>query len=164
MSKRDYASADENPARKAQVLIVVLLVVFGAAILWSILAPAHTDYSESSKVTEVTAIMGVCRMNVAAFTASRNAFPGNASEAGCPDKATTHSSGLRVSGGRIDVTVRRIHRLDGKVLSLQATTDPEGTRLAKSGEAVGGWRCSTNAEPRAYLYLPASCRQGPLAQ
>jgi type IV pilus assembly protein PilA len=162
MVRRDYASADENPARKAQVLIVVLLVAFGAAILWSILVPAHTDYSESAKVTEVTAIVGVCRMNVAAFTASRKAFPGNASEAGCPYKATTHSYGLRVSGGRIDVTVRRIHRLEGKVLSLQATTDPEGTRLAKNGEPVRGWRCSTNAETKAYRYLPASCRQPPL--
>jgi type IV pilus assembly protein PilA len=162
MLKRDYASADEYSPRKAQVLIVVLLVVFGATILWSIVAPAHIDYLESSKVTQVTAIVGVCRMNVAAFTASRKAFPGNAKEAGCPEQATTHSSGLRVSGGRIDVTVRRIHRLDGKVLSLQATADSAGTQLAKSGEPVRGWRCSTNAEPGAYIYLPASCRQLPL--
>ena len=157
------AYGNERPARKVQALLIVLLLAFGAAIAWSIVAPSHTDYVQSSKVTQVTAAAGACRMNVAAFIAARKAFPANAKEAGCWEQPTTHSSGLRVSAGRIDVGFRRIHRLDGKVLSLQATTDAEGTQLAKNGEPVGGWRCSTNAGPEAYLYLPASCRQSPLA-
>jgi hypothetical protein len=162
MSRPDDAFAEADPARKVQVMLVVLLVAFGTAILWSIVFPPHTDYSESSKVTQAAAVAAACRTNVAAFIASRNAFPANAKEAGCLALPMTHASGVRVAGGRIDVAIRRIHLLDGKLLSLQATADAAGTRLAKSGEPVRGWRCSTDADEAAYVYLPESCRQGAL--
>jgi type IV pilus assembly protein PilA len=117
-----------------------------------------------SKVTEVAAIAGACKVALTydSYNLVRKAFPKDAAEAGCAldDYGVRYASGIRVTPGRIDVTMHRIHdAVDGKVLTLQAMTGPEGPELASSPERVGSWKCGTNADPKAYRYFPANCRQ-----
>ena len=142
--------------------ILVLAVV--AALAWWVFRPPYADFPERSRVGEAAAAAAACKTSVAEFVQQRGAYPASAKEAGCFEGPTRYTAGLRVSGGRIEVTIRTGHPYpDGRILTFEATRDEAGTARAGPAEAIAGWRCGTNAAIEAYKYFPANCRQAPLA-
>lgn len=113
-----------------------------------------------SLVTEVAAVAGACKVGVQEAGEMKKAFPANATEAGCDTLQSAYTSGVKVTPGRIQVAIKNVHRdVDGKTFTLQAMEDEHSERRATSPANIRAWRCSTNADPGAYKYFPANCRQ-----
>jgi len=154
-------SEPQPPRRTWWPRIVILGIV--AALAWWVATPRYADYPERSKVQEALAVAGMCKTSLAEFIQARRAFASNAREAGCSEEPTRYTAGTRVSGGRVEVTIRTGHPyVDGMVLSLEATRDAAGTTRAGPSDVIEGWRCGNDAAKEAQKYLPANCRQPPL--
>ena len=139
-------------------LIELMIVVAIIGILAAVAIPAYQDYLKRSKITEVAAVAGACKISFQEFTASKSVFPATASEAGCSTAVTTYSNGTNINGGKIEVTIQSIDTgVNGKLLYLQAEKIP-GTP-ATATDTIGAWRCGTNAAATDYKFFPANCRQ-----
>lgn len=136
---------------------LVALVLFGSL--------TYDDSLDRSRVAEAMVVAEACRQSVGAFVEARKAFPSTTREAGCSEDATRFADPVRISGTRIELTLRHVNRtVDGSVVVLEPTGGVEGTTRLSSQGRGGGWRCATTAAPQAYKQFPTYCRQAPLAR
>lgn len=142
------------------VITAVLLAAF--AFIGSL---TYDDQLDRSRISEAIVAADACKESVGAFVENRKAFPSTAREAGCNEEATRYAEPVRISGSRIELPLRNINRsVDGTVLVLEPIGGVGGTTRNSSRGHDGGWRCGTNAGPKAYKYFPTHCRQVPLAR
>jgi hypothetical protein len=150
-----------KPRRRWWLALITLGLV--AALAWHWATSRYEEYLKRHRFTEVFAVAHSCRASVAEFAEEKRTLPGSAREAGCPDGPTAITSGVKVSGGRVEVTIANFDRdVDGSIVILEAMRELDKGVRARPGEVIAGWRCATNAPPEAYFRFPANCRQRPL--
>ncbi|MEK9817206.1 MAG: hypothetical protein VW447_08875, partial [Limnobacter sp.] len=64
-------------------------------VLSAIAIPAFQDYLNRSKVTELMNIAQSCKAGIIEFTATTNAWPANAGDAGCQSNVAAQSQYAR---------------------------------------------------------------------
>ena len=139
-------------------LIELMIVVAIIGILAAVAIPAYQDYLKRSKITEVAAVAGACKISFQEFTASKNAFPVSMAESGCSTATTTYVSATNVNAGKIEVTIQSIDTgVNTKILYLEAEKTPGIT--AGPTDSIGAWKCGTNAAANDFKFFPANCRQ-----
>jgi len=152
--------------QKGFTLIELMIVVAIIGILAAIALPAYQDYTVRSKISEAMLALDGCKIGVAEFLQSNNAFPADANAAGCNTTSTKYVTGLAVNNasGAITVTIQGTgSAADGDTLTLQPTSDAaRTTALAAAGTAIQGWSCGTSGGATHYKYFPAGCRQAVL--
>lgn len=147
------------PVTIRNVLIVVVLAI--AAVLF--LIPAYQDSAPRMRMNEIVAAAGACKERVATYAWDNKRLPADAAQAGCASGDSAHVAEVRVSGGRVDVVIRKTNpSIDGRALVLEAMKDEHATQRAAAGDWIKAWRCSTTAGPGNYKHFPANCRQDPL--
>ena len=139
-------------------LIELMIVVAIIGILAAVAIPAYQDYLKRSKITEVAAVAGACKVSFQEYTASKNVFPPTAQDAGCSTATTTYVAATNINTNKIEVTIQAIDtNINGKLLYLQAEKVPGTAALAT--DTIGAWHCGTNAAAADYKFFPANCRQ-----
>jgi type IV pilus assembly protein PilA len=147
------------PTAVRSALIVALSAIAAALFL----IPAYQDSAPRMRMDEIVAAAGACREKVAAYAWERKRFPADAAQAGCTGGGSAHVAQVRVSGGRVEVVIRKANpSIDGRALVLEPMKDERATERAAAGDWIKSWRCSTTAGPGNFKYFPANCRQDPL--
>ena len=132
--------------QKGFTLIELMIVVAIIGILAAVAIPAYQDYLIRSKVSEVAAALSACKTSVAEYAAAKNAFPGDITQSGCSNTATTYLSALDVANGVMTATT-----------STQVTSTTCALTLSPLGTAaaITGWSGTTSC---AAKYVPATFR------
>jgi type IV pilus assembly protein PilA len=127
-------------------LIELMIVVAIIGILAAVAIPAYQDYIVRSKMTEVAATLSACKVSVAEYAATKNAYPANVDTAGCSTTSTTYVSALTVASGVMTATT-----------TTQVTSASCALTLSPLGSATGitGWSGTTSCEKK---YVPATFR------
>ncbi len=164
MNRRSIARS----VQKGFTLIELMIVVAIIGILAAVALPAYQDYVVRSKVSEAMLAIDGCKTSMQEFIESNGAFPGTIQAAGCSNNVTKFVSALAVgAAGQISATIQGTNSAaDGVVLTLAPTNDAGRTTayaFAVPPVPIAGWSCGTAAAAATYKYLPASCRQAPLA-
>lgn len=147
------------PATLRNVLIALALAI----VVVLLLIPAYQDSAHRMRMNEIVAAAGACKEKVAAYAWDRKRFPADAAQAGCTAGDSAHVAQVRVSGGRVEVVIRKTNpSIDGRSLVLEATKDGQATQRAATGDRIEAWHCSTTAGSGNFKYFPANCRRDPL--
>ena len=149
---------------KGFTLIELMIGIAIIGVLSAIAIPAFQDYLNRSKVTELMNIAQSCKAGIIEFTATTNAWPANASDAGCQSNVAAQSQYARQltvgTNGRIQVTFQADTVAAGigqnNFIALIPFTG--GARHENPLQPVGEWRCVTNVTAEFRRYLPAACR------
>jgi type IV pilus assembly protein PilA len=129
-------------------LIELMIVVAIIGILAAVAIPAYQDYIVRSKMSEVAAALSACKVSVAEYAATKNAFPTDLSTAGCSSTATTYVAQLNVGAGGVMTATTSTQVLSaGCALTLSP--------LGGSPTAITGWSGTTSCEKK---YVPATFR------
>jgi len=128
-------------------LIELMIVVAIIGILAAVAIPAYQDYIVRSKMTEVAATLSACKVSVAEYAATKNAFPANVDTAGCSTTATTYVSSLTVATGVMTATTTT----QVTSASCALTLSP----LGPDATSITGWSGTTSCEKK---YVPATFR------
>jgi len=105
-----------------------------------------------------------CKAGIIEYTATTNAWPANAGDAGCQSNVAAQSQYARQllvgANGRIQVTFQANTVAAGIVANNFIALIPftGGARHTDPLQPVGEWRCVTNVTPEFRRYLPAACR------
>lgn len=127
-------------------LIELMIVVAIIGILAAIAIPAYQDYIVRSKVTELVTAADACKVSVAEYHMSQNAWPADASTAGCNETAIGNVTGLSVASANGAITVT-------------GGTDVKSVDIVLTPTATSGgisWVCTTTSTQKKYV--PANCR------
>lgn len=154
-------------AQKGFTLIELMIVVAIIGILAAVALPAYQDYTVRAKLSEVVIAGEACKSSVTEYLQTNQAFPAAATGYGCTSAATKYVASITpsITTGQVDVAIQGtgIAAVDGKVLTLQPTSDTaRTTALASGATAIAGWSCGTSAVAANYKYFPATCRQAAL--
>jgi type IV pilus assembly protein PilA len=150
---------------KGFTLIELMIGIAIIGILSAIAIPAFQDYLNRSKVTELVNIAQSCKVGVIEFAATNNAWPANASQAGCQTAlqgaGTQYARELLVlANGRIQVSFQNrsvaVDINDGNYIALIPWTG--NARHEDAVRPIGEWRCVTNVVGDPLRYIPAACR------
>jgi type IV pilus assembly protein PilA len=137
-------------------LIELMIVVAIIGILAAVAIPAYQDYTVRAKVTEGLSLASGAKTSVAEYYSSEGELPTSNGVAGMaqPQSINGNSvSRVEVLGtGTIQITFSGPagSALDGALLDLVPTTDPDGGPLT--------WNCGGGATDLAAKYRPSSCR------
>ena len=136
-------------------LIELMIVVAIVGILAAIALPAYQDYLVRSKVTELVAAAGACKISVSEYVTTQTTLPVNLAASGCSSVATNYVASLNVLNGAILVTstgnIGGSPTANGKIFGLTPTA---------VGAMITKWDCTAAAGGSTIpdKYLPAICR------
>jgi type IV pilus assembly protein PilA len=149
---------------KGFTLIELMIGIAIIGVLSAIAIPAFQDYLNRSKVTELMNIAQSCKAGIIEYTATTNAWPANAGDAGCQSNVAAQSQYARQllvgANGRIQVTFQANTVASGIAANNFIALIPftGGVRHTDPLQPVGEWRCVTNVTAEFRRYLPAACR------
>jgi type IV pilus assembly protein PilA len=78
-------------------LIELMIVVAIVGILAAIALPAYQDYVVRSKMSEAVAAIAACKTSVSEFASTKQAWPTDATNAGCSGTASQYLASMAVS-------------------------------------------------------------------
>ena len=152
--------------QKGFTLIELMIVVAIIGILAAIAIPAYQDYTIRAQVTEGLNLAADLKAAVAEQFAQTGSWPASNSSLGITAvKSGKYVSAVDVATGTITITYGGTNantNINGKKLSLQPTTSPNGDVIWNCGyKAIVGsanpaaGANGTDAKPK---YLPSTCR------
>lgn len=136
-------------AQKGFTLIELMIVVAIIGILAAIALPAYQDYTTRAKVTECAGLIAACKTSVTEYYSSQNAFPANATAAGCADTGTQYCAAPTVAAtGAITVQVAAAAGVPAACNMVLAPNTGSGT-------VITSWTGTTTCTKK---YVPANFR------
>ena len=128
-------------------LIELMIVVAIVGILAAIALPAYQDYIVRSKMSESVAALAACKTSVAEYASTKQAWPTDATSAGCSNVASQYLASMTVATGGI-ITAATTNTGAGACNLIL-------TALGGSYSTITGWSGSTTCTAK---YVPSNFR------
>ena len=128
-------------------LIELMIVVAIVGILAAIALPAYQDYIVRSKMSEAVAALAACKTSVAEYASTKQAWPTDASSAGCSATTSQYLASMTVATGGVITAGTQNTGAGACNLIL--------TALGGSYSSITGWSGSTNCSSK---YVPSNFR------